>query len=82
MDRTTTTTTTHLQGIGHVPAKTAQELRNGDIVMWNFGYTSLIVDIVPRGKTQLVAMMVEQQSGTFTQRVMKRTTLIGMKVTL
>ena len=81
MDRTTTTTT-HLQGIGHVPAKTAQELRNGDTVMWNFGYTSLIVDIVPRGKTQLVAMMVEQQSGTFTQRVMKRTTLIGMKVTL
>ena len=77
MDSNQITTTIHLQGIGNVPAKTAQELRNGDTVMWNFGYTSLIVDIVPRGKTQLVAMMVEQ-SGTFTQRVMSRTRLVGV----
>ena len=77
MDSTAHTTTIHLQGIGNVPAKPAQELRNGDTVMWNFGYTSLIVDIVPRGKTQLVAMMVEQ-SGTFTQRVMARTRLVGV----
>lgn len=38
--------TIHLQGIGEKKAVTARELKVGDILMWNFGYTSTIIEIL------------------------------------
>ena len=46
---TTTTNTAdriHLQGIGNAPAIQASELREGDRIMWNHGYTYTVVSIV------------------------------------
>lgn len=35
----------HLQGVGSMPATEAQTLKIGDILVWNFGYTSTIIGI-------------------------------------
>ena len=46
---------THLQGVGLVPAKAVKELDvyGGDIIMWNYGYKSLVLRLIPSktGKT-------------------------------
>lgn len=46
---------THLQGIGSVPAKAVKELNvyGGDVIMWNYGYKSLVLRLIPSktGKT-------------------------------
>ena len=45
----------HLQGIGSVPAKAVKDLNvyGGDIIMWNYGYKSLVLRLIPSktGKT-------------------------------
>lgn len=37
--------TTHLQNIGAHPALPTEELRVGDIMVWNWGYTSEVISI-------------------------------------
>lgn len=37
--------TIHLQGIGRVPAKLAGNVVVGDILVWNYGYTSRVLSI-------------------------------------
>ena len=40
--------TIKLQGIyGEQPAKHVKDLRVGDIIQWNFGYTSTVVELIP-----------------------------------
>ena len=39
------TATIHLQGIGNAPAIQASDLRAGDRIMWNYGYTYTVVSI-------------------------------------
>lgn len=34
----------HLQGVGAVRGKEAKDIRAGDVIMWNYGYTSLVLD--------------------------------------
>ena len=71
--------TTHLQGIGSVPAKAAQELQRGDIIRWNYGYTSTVLDLIPSasGKT-VTAVLLENQSGKTVQRKLGSARLVGI----
>lgn len=45
----------HLQGFSRgVKARPARDLRTGDVLMWNGGGTSTVVDLKPKGKQSLV----------------------------
>jgi hypothetical protein len=70
--------TIHLQAIGRVAAKPAGELLLGDVIMWNFGYTSKVVDITTRGTTQIVVHTQRDNDSTYT-RVMNKTRLVAVK---
>ena len=76
------TPTVTLIGYGLAPAKPAGDLQIGDVVVWNYGYKSTVVSITPRGKTQINVELHSHNSDTCSTRVMGRTTLIAMKVTL
>ena len=40
--------TVKLQGIyNKQEAKAVKELKTGDVIMWNYGYTSTVVDLIP-----------------------------------
>ena len=49
--------TVKLQGIyNKQEAKAVKELKTGDVIMWNYGYTSTVVDLIPSktGKTIII----------------------------
>ena len=79
---TNTFPTVTLIGYGLAPAKPAQDLIAGDIIIWNYGYKSTVVSVAPRGRTQLWVEVLNHESNTRGFRVMGRTTLVAMKVTL
>jgi len=86
MDRTTTTTTTPfiyvtLIGYGIAPAKPAHDLQVGDVTVWNYGFKETVTAITPKGASMLT-ITITSQNGKTSNRNVKRTTLIGMKVTL
>jgi hypothetical protein len=76
------TPTVTLIGYGLAPAKPAQDLHAGDVIIWNYGYKSTVIEIKPRGKTQLTVELFDHKSAKHSFRVMGRTTLVAMKVTL
>lgn len=51
--------TMRLQGIGLCEAVAASNLKVGDVVIWNYGYKSQVVDIIPSktGKTATFKML-------------------------
>ena len=71
--------TVQLQGVGRVAAKPAGELHAGDVIMWNYGYTSSVVEITPRGKTQINVEMWNRSTATRSSRVMSKTRLVAVK---
>lgn len=77
MDSNQITTTTHLQGVGRVPAIAANDLQIGDTIIYNFGYRSTVCGITAKGKTQLVVHTVAHNGG-FYQSVMNRTRLVAV----
>lgn len=78
MDSNTNTKTIHLQGYGLAPAVTAEELQLGHVIVWNYGYRYIVRDIKPRGKTQLVIVEQNWNTGKCNERVLKRTRLVGL----
>lgn len=40
-----------LQDVGLTYGKRCEDLELGDVVVWNFGYRSLVIDLQPCGKT-------------------------------
>lgn len=77
MDSKTNTNTTHLQGIGRVPAKPAGELEVGDVIIYNYGYRSTVCGIIARGKTQII-IHTASHTGGFYQSVINRSRLVGI----
>ena len=56
-------TTAHLQGIGQHAAKAAAELKAGDVIVWNFGQTSQVIEVAATAKTVVVKL-----TGGYTRR--------------
>lgn len=77
MDSNPITPTTHLQGVGRVPAKTANDLQVGDIIIYNFGYRSTVCGITAKGKTQLVVHTASHDGGFYTS-VINRSRLVAV----
>lgn len=72
--------TVKLQGIyGEQPAKAVKDLRPGDVIRWNFGYTSTVVDLIPSktGKT-ITAMLRSTESGNVLPRKMGADRLVAI----
>lgn len=64
--------TVKLQGIyGHQAGTAVKNLKVGDVVIWNFGYKSEVIDLIPSktGKT-ITAMLKSIEDGQIRPRKM------------
>lgn len=52
--------TIKLQGMyGQQNAKAVKDLKIGDTVMWNFGYTSKVVDLIPSKTGKMIDVILQ-----------------------
>lgn len=68
-----------LQGIYYeLPEKAVKDLKIGDIITWNFGYKSQVVDLTPTksGKSYNVSLK-SLQDGIVRDRQMRATRLVA-----
>ena len=67
-----------LQGIySKKPAKAVKELKKGDIITWNFGYKSEVVELIP-GKT-IKCMLKSHNDGIIRERKMSSNRLVAVE---
>ena len=82
MDTNTITNTVTLIGYGLAPAVQAQDLQIGQITVWNYGFKYEVVELTPKAKTQIIAKIVNVDTGIEYTKTMSRTRLVAVKVTL
>jgi hypothetical protein len=70
------TQTIHLQEIGRVAAKPAKDFTVGDFAVWNAGFTSEVISIAPKGRTQ-ITWQVRTKDGKTWDRVVKADRLVA-----
>lgn len=68
--------TIHLQGIGKHPAIEAQELKVGDVTVWNYGGMNKITGVV-KETASFITFELETRNGRATRRL-KKTRLVGV----
>lgn len=68
--------TIQLQSVGHVPAIEASEVREGDIRMYNFGSTGLIVKVIE--KTPKTLMIITFENGKYYMYDIRKTSLVAI----
>ncbi len=66
----------HLQNVGSVPAKPASEVRPGDVLLYNFGYSYTVMSVALRGKSVVITERSDD-SGREYQRTRRTSTLVG-----
>jgi len=75
-------TTTNRIGFGNCPACPASIITAGTHLMWNYGYLTLVLDVKPRGKTQVqitetsLGRLGKEPSSYTTTRVLNRNTAV------
>lgn len=72
--------TIKLQGIyNQQAAKAVKELKTVDVIVWNYGYTSTVVDLIPSktGKT-ITCMLKSNQDGVIRERKMGAERLVAI----
>ena len=71
--------TIQLQGIGKREAKPVRELKIGDTIVWNFGMTSSVVDLIPtKSGKSIKCMLKSNQDGIVRNRLMRADRLIAI----
>ncbi|CAM3933105.1 hypothetical protein [Vibrio aquimaris] len=70
--------TIRLQSIGHVPAIEAGQVTAGDVLVWNFGATSKVIEVVKTTPKQIV-LLLEGESGERYERRLGKARLVGFK---
>lgn len=71
--------TIQLQGIGKKEAKTVGELKIGDVIVWNFGMTSTVVDLIPtKSGKSIKCMLRSNQDGIVRDRLMRVDRLVAI----
>lgn len=59
----------HLQGLyGDLPAVPAGEIKKGDVLVWNFGYKSTVLEVIKRTKAQIILLLKSNDSGNTAER--------------
>ena len=74
----TATQAVHLQGIGLVRAIPAAELVPGTKTVWNYGYTSTVVSVAPKGKQSVSVKVISDKSGQEFVRTFRKTRLVAV----
>lgn len=72
--------TIQLQGVyGQKAAKPVKDLKPGDVITWNYGYTSTVIDLIPSktGKT-ITAILQSGESGNILPRKMGAERLVAI----
>lgn len=68
-----------LQGIGKREAKPVSELKIGDVIMWNFGATSTVVELIPtKSGKSIKCMLKSNQDGIIRDRMMRVDRLVAI----
>ena len=65
-----------LQAMGWGPGTPVRDIRIGDRLMWNFGYVSEVLDIVPVGK-HFLNFTLRSEDGSIWLRRMKKDRLVA-----
>ena len=65
-----------LQEVGLCRALPAEELRPGDVTVWNFGSRATVKRVAPKGKTMLAFVLTTERGDS--PRNMTRTRLVGV----
>lgn len=73
MDTIKPQATLQLIGYGRVAAIQASELKAGDVMMCNYGFTAKVLDIKPRNKTQITVTTLGGE------RCFNKTRLVAVK---
>jgi len=68
--------TIKLQGIGSTTAKMAQELKVGDMTVWNSGCTAKVLAVVSE-TVKFITFKIEESTGVYTRRL-KKDRLVGV----
>lgn len=53
----------HLQGIGKHKAIQAEKLVPGSVIVWNFGYKSIVLSVVPSKSGKTYTITTESENG-------------------
>lgn len=69
----------HLQGIGEKSAVPASELKPGDIILWNYGYKSRVLEIVKETKKSVVLKTQSCDSLAVCERRFLKSRLVAKK---
>jgi hypothetical protein len=68
--------TIHLQEIGQVAAKPAKDFTVGDFAVWNAGFTSEVISVASKVRTQ-ITWKVRTMDGKLWDRVVKADRLVA-----
>ena len=69
----------HLQGIGEKPAVQAGTLKVGDVLIWNYGYTSTITGIVKETAKTIVFQTKSDETGRLYEQRFTKSRLVVKK---
>jgi len=61
---------TWLQGLGHALGKKAEDIKIGDVLVWNYGATSKVIGFV-KETAKFITVEIECKSGVFERRLKK-----------
>ena len=66
-----------LQHVGYKPAVKAETLKVGDVLMWNYGYTSTVTKIIKVSITSICIKYKYNDSGNRHQRRLSKNRLVA-----
>lgn len=69
----------HLEGMyGMQPAKRASEIKVGDVLLWNYGYTSRVLEVTPSKTGKSVTVLLKNDTtGNINPRLMRSNRLVA-----
>ena len=66
----------HLQGHGKQEAKFAESIKIGDVLMWNYGATSKVINIISE-TPKYITLGIQEESGNIYERRLKKDRLVA-----
>ena len=70
--------TINLQGIGSQNATLVSNVKVGDTLVWNYGYTSEVVGIAKETKAQIIFLLKSNGDGVVRERRLAKSTLVAV----
>ena len=71
--------TVQLQGIGKKPGKAARDIKPGDVLIWNYGFKSLVIDVSSSASGKTITATLKEDSGKIVNRIMRANRLVAFQ---